>query len=91
MPTTWLAATIETLAGRSPATAARIDRLVADEDQPILGVRAGMVDGARHDLGRAVVAAHRVDRDANPGAVLAPPGGVRAGSPRQRAVSSGGS
>ena len=63
---TWEAWTIETLAGSSPGDPAD-DRLVADEDEPILGVRAGVVEGARDDLGRAVVAAHRVDGDADAG------------------------
>ena len=51
---------------RPPASAAD-DRLVADEDDPVLGVRPGVVEGAGDDLGRAVIAAHRVDRDADPG------------------------
>ena len=40
-------------------------RLVADEDDPILGVGPGVVEGAGDDLRRAVIAAHRVDRDRN--------------------------
>ena len=38
---------------------------VADEDQLDVGVGAGVVDDSRDDLGRAVVAAHRVERDAD--------------------------
>ena len=60
-------------------------RLVADEDHPVLGVGAGVIEGAGDDLGRAVVAAHRVDRDRHPAAVIA----GRAGRRRDRAVERG--
>ena len=40
---------------------------VADEDDGVVGMRVRVGDGARHDLGRAVVAAHRVDRDPHAG------------------------
>ena len=40
-------------------------RLVADQDQPVVGMGAGEVEDARDDLGGAVVAAHRVDGDAD--------------------------
>ena len=48
-----------------PARGGADRRLVADQDQPVVGVAPGMVEGARDDLGDAVVTAHRVDRDAN--------------------------
>jgi hypothetical protein len=44
-------------------------RLVTYEQDPILGVGAGVVEGARNDLGRSVIATHRVDRDRNAAAV----------------------
>ena len=55
------------LAGRAPAWD-RTTALVADEDDGVLGIRAGVREGARDDLRRAVVAAHRVDRDPDAGA-----------------------
>ena len=55
--------------GREVAGDAADRRLVTDEDHPVLGVRPGVVEGARDDLGRTVIAAHRVDRDADPGAL----------------------
>ena len=39
--------------------------VVADEDQLDVGMRSGEVEGPGHDLGRAVVAAHRVEGDAD--------------------------
>ena len=48
----------------------RSDRgLVTDEEDLVLGVGAGVVEGARDDLGRAVIATHRVDGDRNAAAV----------------------
>ena len=41
---------------------------VADEQDPVLGVSARMVERAGHDLVRSVIAAHRVDREPDPGA-----------------------
>ena len=76
MPMTWLADDRDV--GREVAGDAPDDRLVADQDDPVLGVRPGVIEGAGHDLGRAVVAAHRVDRDADPGGVAAAPAGARA-------------
>ena len=75
---TWLAWTIETLAGRLAADRAD-DRLVADEDEPVLGVGAGVIERAGDDLRRAVIAAHRVDGDADPGAVRPRRAGLRLG------------
>ena len=72
------ARTIETLAGRAPP-AARMSRFVADEDQPVVGVAPGVVEGTRNDLGDAVVAAHRVDRDTNAASVRAQRRGLRSG------------
>ena len=43
------------------------------------GVGAGVIEGAWHDLRRAVVAAHRVDGDADPGAVRSSRSGLRLG------------
>ena len=51
----------------------------------VLGMGAGVIEGAGDDLGRAVVAAHRVDRDRHPAAVIV--GG--AGRRRMRAVERG--
>ena len=64
IPTTCAAWTIETLAGSGPAMGPR-GRLVTDEDEPVVGVGAGESQDAGHDLGGTVVAAHRVDRDAD--------------------------
>ena len=64
------------------------DRLVADEDDPVLGVGPGVIEGARDDLGGTVVAAHRVDGDADAGAVRPSRARAAARSPRQRAASS---
>ena len=88
MATTCEAWTIETLAGMEPPRGPD-GRLVADEDQSIVRVAPGMVEGARDDLGDTVVAAHRVDRDAD--AVVPRRAATRAAvrSPRQRAASSG--
>ena len=72
----------------SPAIAAD-RRLVADEDDPVVGMAPGVVEGARDDLGRPVVAAHRVDRDADAGARRSQRHVAAARSPRQRAASSG--
>ncbi len=49
---------------RDPAN----DRLVTDEEELVLRVRPRMIEGAGHDLRGTVIAAHRVDRDADPGA-----------------------
>jgi hypothetical protein len=38
-------------------------RLVADQDQPIVGMAPGVIKGARDDLRNTMIAAHRVDRD----------------------------
>ena len=55
--------------------------LVADEDHPVLGVGPGVIEGAGDDLLRAVIAAHRVDRDRDPAAVIgAGPAGDAIGS-----------
>ena len=62
--------------------------LVADEDQLVVGMGAGVVEGARDDLGRAVVAAHRVDGDADAAGSAASVGPAEARSPGQRAASS---
>ena len=51
--------------GRQLAGEAADGRLVADEDDRVARVAPGEVEGAGHDLGRAVVAAHRVDGDAD--------------------------
>ena len=64
---TSLAWTIETFGGSSPGDGPD-RRLVTDQDHLILGMGARVVQGARDDLRRAVIAAHRVDRDADPGA-----------------------
>ena len=66
------------------------DRLVADQDDPVLGMGPGVIEGAGDDLGRTVIAAHRVDRDADPGALGAGRLGRGLRSPRQRAASSAG-
>ena len=62
---TWLAGTIETFGGQRPGRRRRMALSVADEEDLVLGVRPRVVEGAGHDLGRAVVAAHRVDGDAD--------------------------
>jgi hypothetical protein len=55
--------------------------LVTDEEQPILGMGAGVIEGAGNDFGRSMVAAHRVDRDRHPAAVdLGGEAGPRRGS-----------
>ena len=74
--------------GRQRAAMRADRRLVTDEDDLVLRVGAGMVERARDDLGRTVIAAHRVDRDADPGAARCGPAGLAARSPRQRAASS---
>ncbi len=51
---------------RRPASG-RDARLVADEDDVVLGVRARVGERAGDDLLGAVVAAHRVDGDADAG------------------------
>jgi hypothetical protein len=55
------------------------DRLVADQDDLVAGVRARVVQRARDDLRRSVIPAHRVDGDANPGARGAGRPGLRLG------------
>ena len=75
--------------GKRPGDAADC-RLVADQDHPVGGICPGVVEGPEDDLGGAVIAAHRVDRDADPGALGAGGLGRRARSPRQRAASSAG-
>ena len=62
---TWEAWTIVTFAGRSPAMAANAG-LVTDEDDPILRMGACVIERARDDLGRAVIAAHRVYGEPDP-------------------------
>jgi hypothetical protein len=57
-------------------------RLVTDEDDPVLGMGPGVIEGAGDDLSRAVVATHRVDRHANPGGE-----GRRLGSAQRHRVS----
>ena len=48
----------------------RSDRgLVTYEEDLVLGVGAGVVEGARDDLRRSVIATHRVDGDRNAAAV----------------------
>ena len=79
MATTCEAGTIDTLAGSGPAGGGADRRLVADQDQPVVGVTPGMVEGAGDDLGHAVVAAHRVDRDANPVTLRSQRHGLRSG------------
>ena len=64
------------------------DRLVADQDDLVLGMGPGVIDRAGDDLGRTMIAAHRVDRDADPGGVAGRRLGVGLRSPRQRAASS---
>ncbi len=64
MPTTDPAWTMLTFRGSSPAMPRTVS-VVADEDQLDVGVCAGIVDDTRDDLGWAVVAAHRVERDAD--------------------------
>ena len=44
-------------------------RLVAYEEDPVLGVGSGVVEGPWDDLGRAVIATHRVDGDRNAAAI----------------------
>ena len=61
---TWLAGTISTFDG-SVAGDRRDPRRIADEEDAVLGMRPGVIEGAGHDLGGPVVAAHRVDREAN--------------------------
>ena len=65
--------------GRQHAPDRADDRLVADEDEPVLGVGASVIERAGHDLGRTVIAAHRVDRDTDPGAVRSGRSGLRLG------------
>jgi hypothetical protein len=47
----------------------------ADEDHLVVGILGGVEEGARHDLFGGVVSAHRVDRQADPAAVLDAPDG----------------
>ncbi len=64
---------------KRPAGGGADRRLVADEDQPVVGVTPGMVEGAGDDFGHAVIAAHRVDGDANPIPLRSQRHGLRSG------------
>jgi len=44
-------------------------RLIADENDPILGMGERVVERSGNDFGRAVIAAHRVDRDRDAAAI----------------------
>ena len=44
----------------------RDPRAVTHEEDVVLGMGPGVIESAGNDLGRAVVATHRVDREANP-------------------------
>ena len=59
-------------------------RLVADEDQPVARVGAGVIDRAGDDLARAVVAAHGVDGDRDAATVVRSDSGRRRGRPVER-------
>ena len=59
------ACTMRTLAGSGAGDRRGWSPSSTDEDQLDRRVAAGEVEGARDDLGRAVVAAHRVERDAD--------------------------
>jgi hypothetical protein len=37
----------------------------SDEDDRVVGMGPGVIEGSRDDLGRAVIAAHGIDRDAD--------------------------
>ena len=65
MPTTWLDMDDRGVRGKLAGDAAD-DRLVADEDHPVVGICPGVVERPEDDLGGTVIAAHRVDRDADP-------------------------
>ena len=65
--------------GRQDAADRADDRLVADEDEPVLGMGAGVIERAGDDLRGTVIAAHRVDGDADPGALRPSRAGLRLG------------
>ena len=65
--------------GRQRATEGADDRLVPDEDHAVLRVGSGMIERARDDLRRTMIAAHRVDGDADPAARRSGWSGLRLG------------
>jgi len=63
------------VAGQAARGEGRDPVRVADQDQLVVGCLAGVEQRAGHDLHGGMVAAHRVDRDADPAPMLDAPNG----------------